>query len=86
MNVFYKRKGLLLFLLPGLSGIVLFYFLPFVAGAFLSFTNAGGRLQFVGLQNYIYIFGSILCSFWAFKTPLYFLFYVPRWHGYSDFF
>lgn len=55
MNVFYKRKGLLFFLLPGLLGIVLFYFLPFVAGAFLSFTNAGGELQFVGLQNYVHI-------------------------------
>jgi len=55
MNVFYKRKGLLLFLLPGLLGIVLFYLLPFVAGAFLSFTNAGGHLQFTGLQNYVYI-------------------------------
>ena len=40
------------FLLPGLAGLLLFYFIPFVGGVWYSLTDGSFENKFVGLQNY----------------------------------
>ena len=37
--MFYKKKSLWLFLLPGLLGLMLFYVVPFLGGIYFSMTD-----------------------------------------------
>ena len=50
--MFQKRKSLLLFLLPGLSLLMVFYVIPFVGGIRHSATDGSFQNNFVGFRNY----------------------------------
>jgi multiple sugar transport system permease protein len=51
-KMFYKKKSLWIFLLPGLLGLMLFYFVPFVGGIYFSMTDGSVDNNFVGIRNY----------------------------------
>lgn len=53
--MFKRKKSLLLFLLPPLAGLLLFYVVPFFGGIYYSLTDGSYKNAFVGLQNYINI-------------------------------
>ncbi len=50
--MFSKKKSVLLFLLPGLCMLMVFYIVPFVSGIGYSLTDGSYKNAFVGLQNY----------------------------------
>ncbi|MBQ8618554.1 MAG: sugar ABC transporter permease, partial [Clostridia bacterium] len=50
--MFRKNKSLLLFLLPGLLLLMLFYVIPFFSGISYSVTDGSKANAFVGLKNY----------------------------------
>ena len=50
--MFYRKKSLWLFLLPGLLGLMVFYLVPFVGGIYYSLTDGTINNAFVGLANY----------------------------------
>ena len=50
--MFTKKKSVLLFLLPGLCMLLVFYIVPFVGGIGYSLTDGSYRNEFVGLANY----------------------------------
>ena len=50
--MFVKKKSVLLFLLPGLAFLLVFYVVPFVGGVRYSLTDGSYRNAFVGLGNY----------------------------------
>lgn len=54
--MFIKKKSLLLFLLPGLGGVLIFSVIPFLVGFALSLTDGTQQLSFIGMGNYIAIF------------------------------
>ncbi len=80
--MFQRKKSLWLFLLPGLTGLMVFYLLPFLGGIYYSLTDGSIENAFVGLDNYrriwqnqVFLLGlkntmelSLLCA------PLIFLF------------
>ena len=51
--MFYKKKSVLIFLLPGLLGLLLFYVAPFVGGIWYSVTDGSYKNAFVGFDNYV---------------------------------
>lgn len=53
--MFKRKKSVVLFLLPGLIGILVFYLIPFVGGVYYSLTDGGFENKFVGIQNYVNI-------------------------------
>lgn len=53
--MFKHKKSVLLFLLPGGVGLLLFYIIPFFGGVYYSLTDGSYRNAFVGLKNYINI-------------------------------
>ena len=50
--MFSKKKSVLLFLLPGLLMLLVFYIVPFAGGIGYSLTDGSYRNEFVGLANY----------------------------------
>ena len=50
--MFSKKKSVLLFLMPGLLMLLVFYVVPFVGGIGYSLTDGSYRNEFVGLANY----------------------------------
>lgn len=50
--MFQRKKSLWLFLLPGLTGLMVFYLLPFLGGIYYSLTDGSIENAFVGLENY----------------------------------
>ncbi len=50
--MFHRKKSLLLFLLPGLIGLLLFYFVPFLGGIYYSMTDGTINNNFIGFANY----------------------------------
>ena len=50
--MFEKKKSVLLFLLPGLTMMLVFYLVPFVGGVGYSVTDGTFQNAFVGLENY----------------------------------
>lgn len=50
--MFYKKKSLWLFLLPGLLGLMLFYVVPFLGGIYFSMTDGTIANRIVWFQNY----------------------------------
>lgn len=50
--MFVKKKSVLLFLLPGLALLMVFYIVPFVGGIRYSLTDGSYRNEFVGMGNY----------------------------------
>ena len=51
--MFVHKKSLLLFLIPPLVGLVLFYVIPFIGGIYFSLTDGTYQNAFVGFKNYI---------------------------------
>lgn len=50
--MFHRKKIVWLLLLPGLSGIMLFYVAPFFGGIYYSLMDGSFQNRFVGLANY----------------------------------
>ena len=50
--MFKQKRMLLVFLLPGLIGLILFYLAPFIYGIYFSVTDGTRVNAFVGLDNY----------------------------------
>ena len=50
--MFDRKKSVLLFLLPGLTGLFVFYVIPFVGGIYYSFTDGSYKNAFVWFENY----------------------------------
>lgn len=50
--MFKKKKSLWLFLLPGLTGLLIFYIVPFIGGIYFSMTDGTFQNRFVLFQNY----------------------------------
>ena len=53
--MFAKKKSVLLFLLPGLIGLMLFYVAPFFGGMWYSVTDGSSTKPFVWFENYVNI-------------------------------
>lgn len=51
--MFKQKRMLLIFLLPGLLGLTVFYLAPFVYGIYFSVTDGTRVNAFVGMQNYL---------------------------------
>ena len=51
--MFRQKRMLIVFLLPGLLGLIVFYLAPFVYGIFFSVTDGTRTNAFVGIQNYL---------------------------------
>lgn len=50
--MFQHKKSMLLFLLPGLLGVLLFYVVPYIGGVYYSLTDGSSQNTFVGFRNY----------------------------------
>lgn len=50
--MFYRKKSLWLFLLPGLAGLMVFYLVPFIGGIYYSLTDGTINNAFVKFANY----------------------------------
>ena len=50
--MFRKKKIVWLLLLPGLTGLMMFYVAPFIGGVYFSLMDGSFENRFVGLQNY----------------------------------
>lgn len=50
--MFDRKKSVLLFLLPGLIGLFVFYVIPFFGGIYYSFTDGSYKNAFVWFENY----------------------------------
>ncbi len=56
--MYKKKRSVLPFLLPGLAGLLLFYFVPFFGGIWYSVTDGSFKNEFVGFQNYITVWNN----------------------------
>ena len=56
--MFHHKKSVWLLLLPGLSGLLLFYLLPFAGGIWYSLLDGTFTNTFVGLENYRRVIGN----------------------------
>ena len=52
------KKSLLIFLLPGLTGILLFYGIPFFGGIYYSLTDGSFNNAWVGFDNYLSVWNN----------------------------
>lgn len=57
-DMFSKKKSVLLFLVPGLLMLLVFYVVPFAGGIGYSLTDGSYRNEFVGLANYRALWGN----------------------------
>ncbi|NLG25551.1 MAG: sugar ABC transporter permease, partial [Clostridiales bacterium] len=48
-----RGRSALVFLLPGLLGLSVFYFAPFAGGVYYSLTDGSFQNAFVGAANYL---------------------------------
>ena len=74
-RLLWKNRRML-FLLPGLSGVVLFYLLPFAEVVRRSFLRSGNG-KFVGVSNYQSVLANNALRLAARNTSLYILIGVP---------
>lgn len=51
--MFKRKKSVLLYLAPGLIGLLIFYLIPFGGGVYHSLTDGGFENKFVGVRNYV---------------------------------
>lgn len=58
--MFKRKKIVILFLLPGLLGLLLFYIVPFFGGIYYSVTDGSLHNRFVGFQNYIKVWNNTM--------------------------
>lgn len=73
-----KEKYGYLFLMPWILLFVVFFLYPFVYGIIVSFTNYSlGKMEFVGINNYVQIFNDY--AFWKslFATIIYCVLIIP---------
>ena len=56
--MFTKKKSVILFLLPGLAMLLVFYIVPFIGGIGYSLTDGSYKNEFVGLANYRSLWGN----------------------------
>ncbi len=56
--MFRNTKSYLVFLLPGLLGMLIFYVLPFFGGIYYSLTDGSGQARFLGLSNYAAVWSN----------------------------
>lgn len=56
--MFHRKKSLILFLLPGFLGLMIFYVVPFFGGIWYSLTDGTIGNAFVGLENYKRLFAN----------------------------
>ncbi len=54
----YKKRTVLLFLLPGLLGVMLFYVAPLLGGMYYSLTDGSRLNRYVGFQNYAAVWSN----------------------------
>ena len=64
--MFRKNTSLLLFLMPGLLLLLIFYVIPFFSGISYSVTDGSKANAFVGLKNYplgivVALPGTVVC-------------------------
>lgn len=78
----WKNKKRMLFLLPGLGGVLLFYLLPFLEVVRRSFIRTGNN-TFVGLEHYHTVLHNGAFQLAARNTALYIAFGVPLLMGIS---
>lgn len=62
--MFEKKKSVLLFLLPGLCMLLIFYIIPFFSGIGYSLMDGSYKNEFVGLKT-IGRSGRTACSCWG---------------------
>ena len=53
--MFHRKKSVIWFLLPGFTGLMLFYIVPFFGGIYYSMTDGTISNSFVGADNYLRI-------------------------------
>jgi multiple sugar transport system permease protein len=56
--LFRHKKSVLLFLLPGLLGLIVFYLAPFLGGVYYSMTDGTFQNRFIWFQNYVDIWNN----------------------------
>lgn len=56
--MFRKKRSLMLFLIPGLGFLLLFYLIPFIGGIRYSFTNGAKESEFIGFANYLDVWNN----------------------------
>jgi len=87
--MFRRHKSVILFLLPGLIGLLIFYVIPFFWGIYYSLTDGSYHDNFVGFENYLRVWKneafqdgllttlklSIICTplIWLFSFTLSFM-------------
>lgn len=49
----FRKKSFILYLLPGLAGLLIFYVIPFMGGIYFSLTDGSFENNFVGFDNYL---------------------------------
>ncbi len=58
--MFRRKRMLVLFLLPGLAGLLLFYLVPFVYGFYFSVTDGTRLNNYVGFSNYLKVWQNTM--------------------------
>lgn len=71
-----KRK-VWYFVLPGFSGVLLFYVLPFLVTIYYMFTQGIAEVHFVGLRNFSELMGNVAFQLSVRNTGLFLLVGVP---------
>lgn len=56
--MFRKKISVLLFLIPGLACLLIFYLIPFIGGIRYSFTNGAKASEFIGFANYLDVWNN----------------------------
>lgn len=56
--MFRNTKSYLVFLLPGLLGLLIFYIFPFFGGIYYSLTDGSSQTRFLGLSNYAVVWSN----------------------------
>ena len=69
--MFERKKSVLLFLLPGLLGLFIFYIVPFFGGIYYSVTDGSYQNAFVGVDNYVSVFNNPMFRL-GFKNTMFF--------------
>ncbi len=53
-----EKSALMLFLLPGLLGTLVFFLIPFLGGIYFSLTDGSAPARFIGFANYTAVWGN----------------------------
>jgi multiple sugar transport system permease protein len=72
-----KFKQALVFLIPSLAGLCIFYMIPFVGSLYYAFVSADAQSTWVGLGNFYALFKSNMFLIAAGNTLMFMLIIVP---------